>query len=321
MQFFVGLNTGYVKDNVPDQRYLEFYKRRSSEMLHCAIVGNVVIPGGTGSNDNTPVITADPVWEDVARSISEKGTLPGIQLSTAWPGYVGMRGFRSKQPKAAIDECRALINGMSTDQIKSRFDELVRGADIAIEAGFKHIQLHAAHGYLFSLLIDPSINRHAENAIDMAGDWASRLQSAGIESSIRISMRTGLPSLDGSSRDYLIDRISNLPFSYIDLSSGFYNIDKKLIYPGRPEIVRQRKADTIAIAKRNPERQYIYSGKALSQSEPNLPANVHIGLCRDLIANPDFLKDDRWGCINSGRCHYYSRGEPHITCRQWDKTN
>ena len=80
LKFFVGLNTGYVAEGKPDERFVEFYRRRSSSALHCAIVGNVVIPGGHPCNESTPTISRTPEWAAVASKIARRGSLPGIQL-------------------------------------------------------------------------------------------------------------------------------------------------------------------------------------------------------------------------------------------------
>src|SRR4051794_21735254 len=94
LRFLVGLNTGYVTDGMPDNRYVDFYRSRSSRELHCAIVGNVVIPGGSGSNSSTATISRGSEWTKVTQAISDRGSLPGIQLTTAWHGYVGSKSFR-----------------------------------------------------------------------------------------------------------------------------------------------------------------------------------------------------------------------------------
>jgi NADPH2 dehydrogenase len=112
-----------------------------------------------------------------------------------------------------------------------------------------------------------------------------------------------------------------MPVNYVDVSSGFYNIDKHLIYPARPDTLLARRSETLGLADRHPEGQFILSGRAFRESEESLPANVHLGLCRDLIANPDFIVNTTRGCVNSGKCHYFSRGAAHITCPQWYKTN
>jgi 2,4-dienoyl-CoA reductase-like NADH-dependent reductase (Old Yellow Enzyme family) len=109
LKFFVGLNTGYTTGEKPDDRYVEFYRRRSSPALHCVIIGNVVIPGGYGSNAGMSTISCAPEWTRVASEIAGRGPLPGIQLSTAWEGYTGSRSFRSSTARETIKRSRELV--------------------------------------------------------------------------------------------------------------------------------------------------------------------------------------------------------------------
>ncbi len=317
LKFLVGINTGYVTDGKPDERFVEFYRRRSSPALHCAIVGNAVIPGGHPSNASTPTISRAPEWAAVAGKIAGRGSLPGIQLATAWEGYVGSRSFRSPTASDTIRQSRELVSGLAPKGFASTLRALDEAADLAVEVGFRHLQVHAAHGYLFSLLVDDRINARAPEVLEGLTNWAQRYSACDIETSIRISLRTGDSQFDASGRNRFHAQIANLPFDFVDVSSGFYNIDKQLIYPGRPDVLSQRRAETIALARCFPERHFIFSGRALQQPEHDLPPNLHIGLCRDLIANPDYLKDTGKGCANSGKCHYFSRGADHITCPQW----
>ena len=315
--FFVGINTGYVTEGEIDDRFVDFYQCRSSADLYCAIVGNVVIPGGYGSNSSTPSITAHGRWPEVAEAIKSQGSRPGVQLATAWNGYRGTPRFRPPAAKETISASRAVVKslgGAGADAVLRGLDE---SAEIAREAGFEHLQVHAAHGYLINLLVDHRINAQAALFLKSLGEWAERQYSKGVETSVRISLRSGDAEFDADGREDFYKQIVALPFDFIDLSSGFYNIDKQRIYPGRPDIVRERLADTLAFANAHPEAQVVYSGRASLYNERLLPRNVHIGICRDLLANPRFLQDRTNGCINSGKCHYYSRGEDHVTCHKW----
>lgn len=304
---------------MPDGRYVEFYRSRSSSALHCAIIGNVVVPGGYGSNASTPILSSAPIWKEIAVAISARGSLAGIQLATAWEGYAGHRHFVGLDPKQVIISGRELVAELGPVRILQLLDAFDAAAEIAVAHGFGHVQIHAAHGYLPSLLVDERINPNAPTVLSRLGDLARSLHSDNIETSIRISLKTGEPDFDAQGTEAFYEAISELPFDYVDLSSGFYNIDKRLIYPSRPEVVKERHNETLAVAARYPSKDFILSGRAISFPPPLLPSNVHLGICRDLIANANFLIDRENGCRNHNKCHYFSRGEDHLTCGQWDK--
>ncbi len=315
--FFLAVNTGLVSEQLPDRRCRDFYAQRSGHGLYCSIVGNVVIPEGFGSNQNTAMISNSSAWGLLAKSIEAEGAVPGIQLATAWLGYRGMRNFVASSTNNEIAQYRAVAASYSTEEISNLFLALQHGTDLAVEAGFRHVQLHAAHGYLFSLVIDRRICALAYIALAAIDDWAYRLNKAGIETSLRFSLRTGDPSFDAAGNNEFLDTISSLSVSYLDVSSGFYNVNKRLIYPSLAPILLARRDETLALALRHRNARFILSGKSAHVPEASLPTNVDIGICRDLIANPNFLRDRDEGCINLMKCHYFSRGAPHLTCGRW----
>jgi 2,4-dienoyl-CoA reductase-like NADH-dependent reductase (Old Yellow Enzyme family) len=315
--FFVGLNTGFLSDRVPDERCFDFYAARSGHGLHCAIVGNVTIPGGVGTNASTAEISDHPAWLKLADRIAAKGALAGIQLATVWPSYTGMKKFVSRASADKISWCRDLVRSIAISDVERLFCAVQAGSELAMRAGFAHIQLHAAHGYLIGLLIDRRINPQADMVVGAIADWAARWAARGVETSIRVSLLTGDAAFDANGRDAFLDEIASLPVAYVDLSSGFYEIDKRLVYPSLPSIVRQRREQTVTVANRHKHGQFIFSGKSLSAIEADLPANLHIGVCRDLIANPDYLRDRNDGCITAMKCHYHSRGQTSLTCARW----
>jgi len=314
------VNTGFVTGGVPDYRCIDFYRQRSSPRLHCAIVGNVVVPGGHTSNSVTPMLSSEGVWFDLAKSISAGGSIAGIQLATAWAGYSSTRKFVSAQRHEVIGEARQLITSLGRDGITEVLDRFDEAAKIAVGHGYSHIQVHAAHGYLPSLMVDRRINPDAPRAIEKLSLLGDRLSRERIETSIRISLKTGDPDFDHTGSEAFLDEMAALPFDFVDLSSGFYNIDKRLIYPAIPAILDARLRDTLAVACRHPGCAFILSGRAMSHRISELPVNVHFGLCRDLIANPRFLSEPENGCRNHGKCHYYSRGSDHVVCPRWEKT-
>jgi NADPH2 dehydrogenase len=318
--FLLAINTGFVTGGVPDDRYIDFYRRRSSPQLHSAIIGNVIVPGGYASNDATPTLSSARVWAEVARVIRDGGSLPGIQLGTAWAGYTGSRSFLSAKRHEVIAEARRLVASLGREGLGEVLDSFDKATIVAVGHGFTHVQVHAAHGYLPSLMVDRRINPDASWAIDRLASLGERLRGQKIETSIRISLRTGDSDFDSAGTADLQDELAALPFDFVDLSSGFYNINKRLIYPARPDDLDARLHETLAVAYRHPGRAFILSGRAMSQSTADLPPNIHLGLCRDLIANPRFLSEPMNGCQNHGKCHYYSRGSAHVTCPRWTET-
>jgi 2,4-dienoyl-CoA reductase-like NADH-dependent reductase (Old Yellow Enzyme family) len=319
--FFLGVNTGFVTGGVPDYRYIDFYRKRSFPDLHCAIVGNVVVPGGYGSNDVTPVLSPDRVWSTLAEAIRSGGSLPGIQLATAWANYIGSKNFRTIKSQEVIKAAQQLVASLGREGIIAVLNQFDRGATIAVDRGFAHVQMHAAHGYLLGLIVDQRINPDAPRALERLANLGSRLRAEKVETSIRISLKTGDPEFDQTGSEDFLDSMAALPIDFVDLSSGFYNIDKRLIYPALPSILEDRLRETLAVAFRHPKRAFILSGRSMRHRTTALPSNVHFGFCRDLIANPRFLFEPENGCHNHGKCHYFSRGDKHLTCPRWAKTD
>ncbi|MGJ5044171.1 hypothetical protein [Bradyrhizobium sp. HKCCYLRH1062] len=315
--FFVGLNTGFVHDGAPDERMVAFYEERSSALLSCAIIGNVVLPGGHPVNATTATMSSDRRWKTLATSIAAQGTTPGVQLATAWENYEGATSFRPKNWVETIAKSRALAAWVSSSRLRQLFEGLLAGTEMAAEAGFRHVQLHAAHGYLFSLLMDRRLYDGAAECLELAGAWSQTCRKAGLETSVRISLKTGDADFDRVGATTHQDAACSLPVDIVDVSSGFYNIDKRLIYPSTRAILRDRHRETLELAARHPGTQFILSGKA-SGVVDDLPPNVHLGFCRDLIANPKFLEGRSHGCQNSGKCHYHSRGASSVWCPLWE---
>lgn len=318
--FFLGVNTGFVCDGVPDETFLEFYRSRSSPDLHCAIIGNIVVPGGFGTNKQTPELSESSRWADVAEAIERAGSVPGIQLATTWPEYHGQRTFVVGDPNRTIESARNLLASMTPRDVADIVDKFKRAAQMAIDHGYRHIQIHAAHGYLPNLLLDRGLSSLSEYAHEGMTKLAEFLQGQKIETSLRWSMRTGDTAFDRRGILEGAADIVALRFDFVDLSSGYYNIDKRLIYPSTKPFLSQRIKDSLQVAKKFSGQRFIISGK-ISNFLEDLPGNVDLGVCRDLIANPQFLRDWKNGCRNRGKCHYYSRGSDRIICPSWTENS
>lgn len=313
--FFLPVNTGYGSNGVPDDRLIHFHQQRSGNEIYCAIVGNVVIPNGFGSNNYCLFMSNSNKWQLLSDSINNNNTLAGIQLSSTWENYEGNKAFVLSTSSTAINDYLSLVNDIGKSEIDDIFNNLTTAIELAIKHGFKHIQIHAGHGYLFSLLLDKMFCKNASYAHDKIKKIIDEI-SKKVETSIRISLLTGLQKIDKKRNDS-IERLLQLPFNYFDLSFGFYNINKHMIYPESNSMLTSRINKSLKIATSYPNKNFIISGLSLKWFNGILPKNVHIGICRDLIANPNYLIDPETECNLCGKCHYYSRGENHISCEKW----
>ncbi|MEE4210824.1 MAG: hypothetical protein V2I43_16360 [Parvularcula sp.] len=318
--YLLGVNTGFVREGVPDEKFVEFYRERSSAALHCAILGNVVIPGGVGTNAQSPEISRHPRWTDIAEAITCAGSMPGIQLATTWPGYLGQRKFVLDDPSQAIEAARQLLAKITQDDIVGVLNGFRSAARMAVDHGYRHVQIHAAHGYLPSLLLDRDLNARFGFVQEQMADLADYLRSQKVESSVRWSMRTGDPVFDQRGILESVGNVTSLQFEFIDLSSGHYDIDKRLIYPSTERFLARRHSDSLFVANSLPEQNFIVSGR-IATLAAEWPNNVDLGICRDLIANPNFLSSWTLGCRNRGKCHYHSRGYDRLRCPTWEENS
>lgn len=317
--FFLPVNTGFFTSGNPNSSTLEFYSARSKHGLYCSIIGNVVVASGHSTNSTCGIVSDNNYWMLLADAISNSGAKPGIQLSSTWQGYEGQKSFISK-PEHANSYYSNAANKISAAEINNFFKNLSYSTDLIISQGFKHIQIHAAHGYLLSLLLDPNFSKMHDYVIEKLLAWNNSTKEKAIETSIRVSWESGFEGQVELVRQKKILSLFNQGFDFIDLSAGYYNLNKHLIYPIHKEVINRRLNLGIEIAQNNPLQKFITSGRIDLNNIPDLPENLHIGICRDLIANPDYLQNKKQLCANHFKCHYFSTGKTSIACGIWEKS-
>lgn len=112
-------------------------------------------------------------FKPITKFIEENGAVPAIQLAHAgrkasttkpWVGHqkveVNEGGWIPEAPSAIPFSSKYHIpRELSREEIKSLVDDFVAAAQRAKDAGFKVIELHAAHGYLLHEFLSPLSNQ------------------------------------------------------------------------------------------------------------------------------------------------------------------
>lgn len=112
-------------------------------------------------------------FEPIVRSVHGVGGKIGIQLAHAGrkastyphlPGFddtsvpISEGGWETVGPTAEAFPGLAAPRALDSADIEGVIDAFVRAADRAVEAGFDLIELHGAHGYLFSSFLSQLVN-------------------------------------------------------------------------------------------------------------------------------------------------------------------
>ncbi|MFG3281062.1 NADH:flavin oxidoreductase/NADH oxidase [Streptomyces sp. NPDC048111] len=125
------------------------------------------------------------IWNDaqvaalrrITAFLESQGTVPGIQIAHAGRKASTDRPWRGGAPLApdseegwqplgpsplAWDERHTVPTELTTDQIKEITGQFADAARRALDAGFKVVEIHGAHGYLIGQFLSPHSNRRTD---------------------------------------------------------------------------------------------------------------------------------------------------------------
>ncbi len=231
-------------NNIPNDLMAQYYGQRASAGLIIAEgtspsmngLGYARIPGCFNQEQVTG-------WKKITRAVHEKdgkiflqlmhcgrvshsANLPGggpiiapsaIQLSgQMWTDTLGMQSY-------------PVPTAMTSENIKTIITEYIHAAELAVEAGFDGVELHAANGYLIEQFLNPESNKRtdiyggsAENhmrfALEIAAGVAKKIGSAKL--GIRVSpygIFNDMKTFEGVDQFYsdLSIKLSEIGLAYI----------------------------------------------------------------------------------------------------------
>ena len=139
-----------------------------------------VSPEGRISPRDTGIWTDEQrdSWKPIAAFIEEQGAVPGIQLAHAgrkastWPAWgfegrsgtvpVAEGGWRAVAPSALAFEGYDVPEEVDAAGIEKVVDDFRSATRRSIEAGFRILEIHAAHGYLLHQFLSPIANHRTD---------------------------------------------------------------------------------------------------------------------------------------------------------------
>jgi len=316
------INTGLYVEGESTLANKDFFQKRASGGVDICMVGNIAVSERNVPNASTGVMSSSEKWSELASAIRLSGSKPGIQLSATLPGYRGQTAFTCERPDKELFYYQALFNRMTTKDWEYLVKCFVEAVDLAFKHGFDHVQIHAAHGYAFSLALDPVINP-ASIGIGPMSDLLQYLSKKFNNcSSLRISWCTGL-AYDDQRQEQILNFWQ--PFSpdiELDLSNGYYNLDKRLIYPPHKLGEAPYLQNVVALAQTYPNAYFTVAGNVWNPHvlAGNCPPNINFALARALIADPNHvqnMKNSTMLCDDCGDCHFFSVGRKNVTCPKW----
>lgn len=174
-------------DHAPGARLIRLYRTWAEGGAGLIITGNVMVDRNALTGPCGVVLEDDRHldrfrrWADACRSNGAQAWMqinhPGRQLMAAL-GQAAVAPSEVAVDLPGLDKLFARPRALDDAEIEALIQRYVRTAELAEQAGFTGVQIHAAHGYLFSQFLSPLSNRRSDR-------WGGSL-----ENRARILLRT-----------------------------------------------------------------------------------------------------------------------------------
>jgi 2,4-dienoyl-CoA reductase-like NADH-dependent reductase (Old Yellow Enzyme family) len=144
-------------------------------------------------------------WRLIAHFVRDQGACPGMQLAHAgrkastqvpWVGggpvLAAAGGWQPMGPSPIPFDAKSVSpREMAVGEIDAVVEEFARAARRAVEAGFKVVEVHSAHGYLLHEFLSPISNRRTD---EYGGSLENRMRfTLRVASAVRGVIPSGTP--------------------------------------------------------------------------------------------------------------------------------
>lgn len=176
--FFAPHGTSFAKDNILDDRYVEYMKARAKGGTGFIIAGGMTVAASTRSMLNIQEIFEErsvPMMKKLAEAVHPYGTKIVMQLS-----HCGrqMESGHSRQPVVGPSPIpcpvvREMPKELEVEEIRELVDGFILSARHCKEAGLDGVEIHGTNGYLLNEFMSTYFNKRTD---DYGGSLENRLR-------------------------------------------------------------------------------------------------------------------------------------------------
>ncbi|QEW18720.1 NADH oxidase [Marinibacterium anthonyi] len=218
----------------PTDAQARLYGRWATGGLALQIIGEVQVDPLYPEAPGNLVLNSDADAAAFAR-LAQAGGAGGTHL---WPqlghaGALARTGLGRVAGPSALDLPGLTCDALSEDEIEALPDLFARSARLARDLGFPGVELHAAHGFLFSQFLSPLFNRRTDR---WGGSITRRMEillrtidavraavGPGFAIGVKINATDQLEGgLTGDEALEVIDAMGRASVDLIDISGGTY---------------------------------------------------------------------------------------------------
>ncbi|MEE3701394.1 NADH:flavin oxidoreductase/NADH oxidase family protein [Mannheimia haemolytica] len=309
------------QNDKPTQNLVNLYRSWAQGGAGVLVTGNVMInPQGKGSAGD--VVVSDerdlPMLKAWAAAGKTDGTLMIMQIN-----HAGKQSPKALNPVPVAPSAVPLVGmdgfinpprALQAVEIQQIIAEFVRTSQIAEQAGFSGVQIHAAHGYLISQFLSPHHNRRED---EYGGSLANRMRFLievyqGIRATVGKDFLVGVKlnsadfqkgGFDEQDSLQVVATLSQLGIDFIEISGGNYESPAML---AEKASTRNREAffiDYADKARQVSQAPLIITGGFRSEQAINEAlAKGHldlVGIARPFALMPDLPKQIQTGAYQT----------------------
>lgn len=252
-------------NNQPTPQLVHLYHTWAKGGAGVLVTGNVMVAENGKGSINDVVLSDErsmAVLQRWAQAGKQNGTLIIMQINHAGkqsPKAVSHEPVApSAVPLVGMDGFINPPRALKSDEIEALVQSFVRTAQLAEQAGFSGVQIHAAHGYLISQFLSPHHNRRED---EWGGSLVNRMNFLlkiyqGIRANVSKDFLVGIKlnsadfqkgGFDESESIQVVQKLSELGIDFIEISGGNYESPQML---SEKSSTRQREAFFIDYAEK-----------------------------------------------------------------------